>query len=84
MRSSDKVVTAASRTRMLGEPKGAGMSGSVTVATTAFSRAAALSPSKTSISATGWFSTVVHSVICAEWTPSTLCSQPFSFPGSES
>ena len=52
-----------SGTWMLGEPKGAGTSGSVMEATTAFSRAAALSPSYTSISATGWFSTVVHSVI---------------------
>ena len=48
---------------MLGEPNGAGTSGSVMDATTAFSRAAALSPSYTSIKATGWFSTVVHSVI---------------------
>ncbi len=56
---------------MLGEPKGAGTSGSVMEATTAFSRAAALSPSYTSISATGWFSTVVHSVICRT-TPGRL------------
>ncbi len=53
-----------SGTWMLGEPKGAGTNGSVMEATTAFSRAAALSPSYTSINATGWFSTVVHSVIC--------------------